>query len=79
MSELVDLQLRVPGKLHEQITALGAECGLTGDQMAGAIFVLSQNSMDKEGIISAQAARIDELTAQLARTERTLESEETHL
>lgn len=45
MNELVDIQLQLTKELHSRIAELGAQCGLTAEQMASAIFVLSQQSV----------------------------------
>jgi len=46
MPELIDMQIRLPKELHAKIEALGAMCGLTAEQMAGAIFILSQQTAE---------------------------------
>lgn len=43
--DLVDLTINVPKDLHDKITALGAQCGITGDQMAGALLVIFNHGM----------------------------------
>ena len=45
MSELVDVQVRVPAAMKARIELLADQCGLTGDQMASAMFVLAAQNM----------------------------------
>jgi hypothetical protein len=49
MSEIdyVDVQVTVPKQLQTRLEQLGAQCGLTGDQMASAIFALAGTQTPK--------------------------------
>jgi len=49
MDELIDVQVRVPYAMKARIELLAAQCGLTGDQMASAIFILAMRDMPVSG------------------------------